>query len=66
MKKIFYIATTIILLLVSCQSEEKFEWLPTESAPLLYPMNIYKGYLYFEDGGSVYIPCSGSARNGWG
>jgi hypothetical protein len=46
--------------------EEKFEWLPTESAPLLYPMNIYKGNLYFEDGGSVYIPCSISAHNGWG
>lgn len=46
--------------------EEKFEWLPTESAPKLYPMNIYKGYLYFEDGKSVYIPSSIIAHNGWG
>lgn len=46
--------------------EEKFEWLPTESAPDLYPMNIYNGHLYFEDGSSVYIPSSGSAHNGWG
>ena len=68
MKKYF---TQLILLLcvtISCQNkmEEKFEWLPTESAPSLYPMNIYVGNLYFEVGGSVYIPCSGSAHNGWG
>ena len=55
MKKYF---TQLILLLcvtISCQNkmEEKFEWLPTESAPSLYPMNIYMGNLYFEDGGSV-------------
>ncbi|NRS90837.1 hypothetical protein HNQ02_003784 [Flavobacterium sp. 7E] len=46
--------------------QEKFDWLPTESAPELYPMNIHSGNLYFEDGESVYIPCSGSANNGWG
>ena len=68
MKKYF---TQLILLLcvtISCQNkmEEKFEWLPTESAPSLYPMNIYVGNLYFEDGGSVYIPCSLVAHNGWG
>lgn len=36
MKKIFYIATTIILLLVSCQSEDKFEWNAGISAPKNY------------------------------
>ena len=46
--------------------EEKFEWLPSESAPKLYPMNIYNGHLFFEDGNSVYIPCSALAHSGWG
>ncbi|WP_230037132.1 DUF2931 family protein [Chryseobacterium sp. Bi04] len=45
---------------------EKYKWLPTESSPLLYPMNIYKGHLFLEDGSSVYIPCSGSSHTGWG
>ncbi|OBW39363.1 hypothetical protein AB670_04297 [Chryseobacterium sp. MOF25P] len=58
----------LISITISCQNrmEEKFEWLPTESAPELYPMNIYKGNLYFEDGKSVYIPSSLIAHNGWG
>lgn len=46
--------------------DEKYEWLPSESAPSLYPMNIYNGHLFFEDGNSVYIPCSLAAHNGWG
>lgn len=45
---------------------EKYKWLPTESSPLLYPMNIYKGNLYLEDGSNVYIPCSGISHTGWG
>ncbi|MBB6370818.1 DUF2931 family protein [Chryseobacterium shigense] len=45
---------------------EKYEWLPTESSPLLYPMNIYQGYLHLEDGSKVYIPCSGVSHTGWG
>ncbi|REC75047.1 hypothetical protein DRF57_11900 [Chryseobacterium rhizosphaerae] len=53
--------------LISCQNKmEKYKWLPTESSPLLYPMNIYKGHLFLEDGSSVYIPCSGSSHTGWG
>ncbi len=68
MKKYFIQLILLLSVTISCQNkmEEKFEWLPTESAPSLYPMNIYMGNLYFEDGGSVYIPCSGSAHNGWG
>ncbi len=46
--------------------EEKFEWLPTESAPKLYPMEIYNGHLFFENGNSIYVPCSGMAYDGWG
>ena len=45
---------------------EKYEWLPTESSPLLYPMNIYQGHLFLEDGNDVYIPCSGVSHTGWG
>ncbi|MCT2561530.1 DUF2931 family protein [Chryseobacterium herbae] len=45
---------------------EKYEWLPTESSPLLYPMNIYQGYLFLEDGSKVYVPCSGVSHTGWG
>lgn len=66
MKSLFFLLS---ILLISCSSttmEEKFEWLPSESAPSLYPMNIYKGHLFFEDGNSVYIPCSLAAHNGWG
>jgi len=68
MKKYFLHLILLTTITISCQKqmEEKFEWLPTESAPKLYPMNIYRGNLYFEDGGSVYIPCSGFAHNGWG
>lgn len=53
--------------LISCQNKmEKYEWLPTESSPLLYPMNIYQGYLFLEDGSKLYIPCSGVSHTGWG
>jgi len=44
----------------------KYKWLPTESSPKLYPMNIYKGTIHLEDGNSVYIPCSGISNEGWG
>lgn len=68
MKNYFLQLIVLLSITISCQNkmEEKFEWLPTESAPLLYPMEIYKGHLYFEDGESVYIPSSGFAHNGWG
>ncbi len=64
---IYYLIALIIL--SSCKTttmEEKFEWLPSESAPKLYPMEIYNGHLFFEDGNSVYIPCSALAHSGWG
>jgi len=44
----------------------KYEWLPTSSAPELYPTNIYSGSFLLEDGKSVYIPTSGINHNGWG
>ena len=53
--------------LISCQNKmEKYDWIPTESSPELYPMNIYQGFLFLEDGNSLYIPCSASSHTGWG
>lgn len=45
---------------------KKYEWLPTSNAPELYPTYIHDGHFYLEDGGSVYIPTSGTNHNGWG
>ena len=45
---------------------DKFEWLPTESAPSTYPMYIIKGDLIFENGKSIYIPDQRIINNGWG
>jgi len=67
--KLTILLITIMTFTLSCQTTmmtEKYEWLPTESSPLLYPMNIYKGNLILEDGSSVYIPCSGVSHVGWG
>ncbi|WP_158991103.1 DUF2931 family protein [Mucilaginibacter sp. L196] len=53
----------------SCQNKktiEKFQWLPTECAPELYPMNIAKGFLLFEDGNEISIPSADPIKNGWG
>ncbi|MGQ7853690.1 DUF2931 family protein [Pedobacter sp. WC2501] len=44
----------------------KYEWLPTSSAPELYPTNICNGSFALEDGKSVYIPTSGINHTGWG
>ncbi|MFK7032321.1 DUF2931 family protein [Flavobacterium oreochromis] len=67
-KRIIFMAFLMMSLLSSCQNmnEKKFEWLPTESSPALYPMRIYKGYLIFKDSTSIYIPCSSTSHTGWG
>ncbi|OWP74022.1 hypothetical protein BWG23_15205 [Flavobacterium oreochromis] len=67
-KRILFMAFLMMSLLSSCQNmnEKKFEWLPTESSPALYPMTIYKGYLIFKDSTSIYIPCSAISHTGWG
>jgi len=57
------------LSLTSCTSGkkmEKFEWMPTECAPELYPVEIYKGHLVYEDGNSIYVPSKAFVTNGWG
>lgn len=45
---------------------DKYDWLPTESAHGLYPMEIIKGDLIFADGSSIYIPDKKVFNNGWG
>jgi hypothetical protein len=69
MKQSIYLVTVILILIVSCQTKrkmEKFYWLPTECSPELYPTNIATGFLYYEDGGKIYIPSAGLIKNGWG
>lgn len=45
---------------------DRYDWLPTESAPLTYPMEIVRGDLVFPDGSSIYIPDKKVFHNGWG
>lgn len=70
MKKTIQFIALITLcnfILISCQNKmKKYEWLPTSNAPELYPTYIHDGHFYLEDGGSVYIPTSGTNHNGWG
>ena len=43
----------------------RHEWLPTESAPRRYPVQLVSGDLLFDDDG-VYIPDGRLVMNGWG
>lgn len=44
----------------------EYEWLPSESAHVKYPMTIIDGLLFLQDGTSVYIPSKKVFNNGWG
>ncbi len=44
----------------------KFDWYATESAPRNYPMEIVSGFLFAEDGSSLYIPYGAPIDHGWG
>jgi len=47
--------------------EDKYKWLPTECAPIYYPIEIHEGYFYTEDGTLIGIPSGGrTVHNGWG
>lgn len=68
-----YFNYSIILFLIilnfplSCQTKvEKYQWLPTSSAPLLYPTEVFNGSMHLEDGKSVYLPSSAANNQGWG
>lgn len=43
-----------------------FTWLPTESAPRLYPVRILKGAIQLADGSVEEFPQRRNANNGWG
>jgi len=43
-----------------------YEWLPTESAPIAFPMEIIEGTLFYPGSGSIYIPDRRPFANGWG
>jgi hypothetical protein len=47
-------------------SDSKFEWLPTECAPINYPARILRSYFVFPDGSTIYIPGDQLIQNGWG
>ncbi|WP_299181559.1 DUF2931 family protein [uncultured Aquimarina sp.] len=49
------------------QKDKKYEWLPTECAPEIYPIRIKEGYFITKDGTSIEIPSGGrTVHNGWG
>ncbi|MGS2761625.1 DUF2931 family protein [Sinomicrobium sp. M5D2P9] len=67
------ILVTVITGVLSCTSQttmEKYEWIPSVSAPKNYPMEVYKGTFYYGDDSSVRIPAGHTlgAKNGqdWG
>lgn len=67
MKRLLIYILIFQYFLISCQKNmNKYEWMPTESSPKMYPMNIHKGTLILEDGSSVYIPSSGISHEIWG
>jgi hypothetical protein len=45
---------------------DKYSWLPSESAPEIYPMRIIDGLFVLNDGSTIYIPSSEFIVNGWG
>ncbi|WP_164914176.1 DUF2931 family protein [Aquimarina sediminis] len=45
---------------------EKYEWIPSASAPKYNPMQIHKGRLIYENGESIYIPSGHTLHQGWG
>ncbi|WP_158799337.1 DUF2931 family protein [Pedobacter sp. L105] len=51
----------------SCQEKmKKYDWIPTECAPKNYPVQIYSGYFYYGEKGSIYVPDGREVNYGWG
>lgn len=46
--------------------EERYDWLPSESAHKQYPMRLIKGDLILKDGSVLYVPARSVIDNGWG
>lgn len=72
LKKSYFLTFAVLFLMsiVSCQSPKpsmkKFEWLPTECAPELYPTNIASASFIFADGERAPIKGSDPIKYGWG
>lgn len=68
MKRLILLALTVSIFTISaCQEKmKKYEWIPTECAPHNYPAQIYKGYFYYGEKGSIYIPDGRAIDYGWG
>lgn len=71
-KKSYFLTLAMFMLvsMVSCQSPQpsmkKFEWLPTECAPELYPTIIASASFIFPDGQRAPIMGTDPIKNGWG
>lgn len=46
--------------------EVRFEWLPTECAPIHFPVRLLQGSMRLADGSTVRIPDRRNIANGWG
>lgn len=56
-------------ILPSCKSENimrKYDWIPTECAPEIFPVEIYSGTLYYGKDKMIYIPDGRTVNSGWG
>jgi len=56
----------VSLCMGGCKKMDKFEWLPSESAPEAYPVEIVRGVFVLADGNSVFIPDGKLINNNWG
>lgn len=77
LKMVRYLPAFLLFLLVSLpldagargfsmESEERFDWLPSECAHKQYPMKLIRGNLVLKDGSSLYVPAKAIIHNGWG
>lgn len=70
MVKYYNIIRIILLFMVTNtaygENVEKYNWLASESAPKLYPMQIVRGNFLSQDGSSLYIPSGKTLLQGWG
>ena len=64
----------LAILLINCKGQtnknqknmETFKWDPSACAPTMYPIELYEGDFYFENGGSIYISKYSFEHGGWG
>ena len=47
-------------------TKKKFEWKPTECAPIHYASEIYQGSFITDDGKYITIPYGSTINQGWG